>query len=141
MRELIYYGGLIGGSIYLIYGLYKQFTKNQELIDDINTAERNKDRAYKEFNNAKKEMISTIDKVYGKISAERVDQGTIWIGMPDILLKVARELPEDIREEFYKGTKIHKYYYDSFTNRLGNKKYKFEITLENSEVVGWRDIV
>ncbi|PIQ49052.1 MAG: hypothetical protein COW03_07010 [Cytophagales bacterium CG12_big_fil_rev_8_21_14_0_65_40_12] len=89
----------------------------------------------------KRKLIDSIANIYGQEKAQKVNVGTIWIGMPMSLLMVALGKANDIKESVYKGITTEKWYYGEYQTRLGTYKYKLEITLENDEVVGWKDLV
>lgn len=141
MKELIFYGGLVSGVLYLIYTIYKQATEVLERDDKIMIAEQNLNRAKKELGEAKQQVIEQITQVFGRERADKVDKGIVWVGMPHILLMVAMGKAQDIKESLYKGVLIEKWYYGKYQTRLGTYKYKLEITLEDGEVVGWKDLV
>ncbi|VDH02920.1 hypothetical protein [Bergeyella zoohelcum] len=141
MKELIFYGGLVSCVLYLIYAIYKQATEVLERDDKIMIAEQNLNRAKKELGEAKQRVIGQITQVFGRERADKVDKGIVWVGMPYILLMVAMGKAQDIKESLYKGVLIEKWYYGKYQTRLGTYKYKLEITLEDGEVVGWKDLV
>jgi hypothetical protein len=60
--------------------------------------------------------------------------------MPSELLILSWGKPGDIKSEYYKGSKSESWFYDSFVNRLGNKKYRTEVYIENNKIIGWRDL-
>lgn len=139
--ELIFYGGLSICTIYLIYIVVMQMTKSDSRNHAIKLAQQDYDNAKNEKLHTKKKLIDSIAKVYGTEKAEKVNAGTIWMGMQMHLLMVALGKANDIKESIYKGTTTEKWYYGEYQTRLGTYKYKLEITLENDEVVGWKDLV
>jgi len=160
--ELIFYGGLLICSSYLIYTVVMHISKSGNRNDAIKAAQQKYDNAKKEcdnaqqeYDNAKKEcdnakndhintwnkLIDLIANVYGQEKAAKINTGTIWMGMPVYLLMVALGNPNDIKESIYKEKTIRKWYYGGYLTRLGTHKYKLEVTLENDEVVGWKDLV
>jgi len=138
--ELIFYGGILMCSIYLIYIITMQVSKINSRKNAINEAQEEYDLAKNDQVRTKNSLIDSITKIYGKENAEKVNAGTIWTGMPIHLLLVALGKANEIKENTYKGTTSEKWYYGEYQTRLGTYKYKFEITLENDEVVGWKDL-
>lgn len=138
--EFIYYGGLLGGTIYLAFIIYRQISKTITRNKTIRVAENKLNQAIDSQNLIKKKLIDSISKIYGKEKADRVNKGTIWINMPAHLLKVAMGKGENIKESIYRGVITQKWYYGKYQTRLGTYRYKLEITIENNEVVGWKDL-
>lgn len=138
--ELVFYGGIGGGLIYLVFMTYRQISKTISRNKTIRTAENELNRAVNNQSLIKKKLIDSISKVYGQEKASRVNKGTIWINMPIHLLKVAMGKGENIKESIYRGVITQKWYYGKYQTRLGTYRYKLEITIENNEVVGWKDL-
>lgn len=139
--ELIFYGGLLICSLYLIYIVLMQITKSKSRNLSIKLAQQEYNKAMDNQLSTKYKLIGSIANVYGNDKAEKVKIGTIWMGMPMHLLMVARGKANDIKESIYKGKTTEKWYYGEYQTRLGTYKYKLEIILENDEVVGWKDLV
>jgi len=126
---------------YLAYCFYKQTEANDEHITLINTAEKNWVDAIEETTQAKKELIQSIAELFGQNDAERVDQNKIWIGMNKQLLLASWGNAEEIKESYVRGKQVEKMYYRPYINRLGSKKYEFEITVEDFVITGWKDLI
>jgi hypothetical protein len=140
-REFIFYGGIAFCIVYLIYIIFMQITKSNARKDAINCAEMDYQNAKEEEAATKSQLIKVVTKVYGQEKAELVDKGTIWSGMPMHLLLIARGKANEIKKSVYKDTVTEKWYYGEYQTRQGTYKYKKELTLENDEVVGWKDLV
>lgn len=138
--ELIFYGGLLSCFVYLVYIFAMQISKSASRKNSIKIAQQEYDLAKSDQSATKNKLIDTIAKIYGREKAEKVNVGTVWIGMPTPLLMVALGKANDIKESIYKGTTTEKWYFGEYQTRLGTYKYKLEITLENDEVVGWKDL-
>lgn len=139
--ELIFYGGLLTCSAYLIYIIAMQISKSDSRNAAISSAQQDYDNAKNDQRSTQRQLIDSIAKIYGQEKADKVNEGTIWMGMPMHLLMVARGKANDIKESIYKGTTTEKWYYGEYQTRLGTYKYKLEIILENDEIVGWKDLV
>jgi uncharacterized protein YpmB len=139
--ELIFYGGHLSCSIYLVYIIAMQISKSESRKSATKVAQQEYDLAKSDQIATKNKLIDSIAKIYGREKADKVNVGTIWIGMPMHLLMVALGKANDLKESIYKGTTTEKWYYGEYQTRLGTYKYKLEITLENDEVVGWKDLV
>lgn len=138
--ELIFYGGIGGGLIYLLFMTYCQISKTTSRNETIRIAENELNQAIDNQSLIKKKLIDSISKVYGKEKADKVRKGIIWTNMPAHLLKVSMGEGHNIKESIYKGTITQKWYYGRYQTRLGTYKYKLEVVLENNEVVGWKDL-
>lgn len=132
--------GLCGTFLYLLYCLYMQDKTTTELNEDISISENRYNKARKELNKSQNVVFEEIQNLYGSSDLEKVKSRTIWVNMSDLLLIVSMGIAREKKQEFYKGNIIEKWYYDGYVNRLGNQKYRFEVTLENDFVVGWRDL-
>ena len=126
---------------YLAYCFYKQTLANNERITLIKKAEKNWVDAIEETSLAKKELIQSIKELFGQYDAEKVEQNKIWIGMNKQLLLASWGNPEEIKESFVRGKKVEKIYYRPYINRLGSKKYEFEITVEDFVITSWKDLI
>lgn len=140
-KELIFYGGLLVCIVYLTINTLLQITKSKQRNASIEKAQREYDIALNEQTLTKRKLFDSISNVYGQEKADRVNDGTIWVGMPMYLLMVAVGRAKDIKESITKGKKIEKWYYGEYQTRVGTYKYKLEVTLENDVVAGWKDLV
>ena len=129
--ELIFYGVLLTCSLYLIYITAMQISKSTSRKEAIEQAQQEYNFAENDLISTKKKIIDSIAKIYGQEKAEKVNAGSIWVGMPFYLLMVAIGKANDKKESIYKGTTIEKWYYGQYQTRLGTYKYKLEITLFN----------
>jgi hypothetical protein len=132
--------GIAIGTLYLIFCGILQHRKSEERRHAIEDAEFAWISAKGDSEKARNEMLSAIADVYGKEKAIKVDEGTIWEGMPSHLLLAARGGPEDTKEGYFKGKRTERWYYDAYATRLGTVKYKLELILENDALVGWKDL-
>ena len=105
--------------------------KKEKEIDKINTDQKiSREKNRNEF----------LAKKYGADDAYRLKLGKIWQGMTKDMLMVSRGKPGDIDETVYKTKTKAYYFYDSYTTRQDNIKFKFRVSLENDVVVGWKDL-
>ena len=139
-QEILFYIGLIGTILYIAYCTYMQIISNDKRSTSIEFAKSEYESANENFKLAKAKLLKSVSEVHGNEQANKVAQGIIWMAMPKHLLLVAKGKAYDIKESYYKETKTEKWYYGEYINRLGNYKYTLEITLENDEVVGWKDL-
>ena len=131
---------IVVSIVYLLYYYFKQQKANQEYANLVELAEYELEQAKNTFDNISLPVFQHILKEYGEDVAKSVAEGYIRVGMPVELLLVAWGEAEDIKKAVYKETVIEKWYYDGYYNRLSNKKYKTEVTIENSKIVGWKDL-
>lgn len=127
-------------GIYFFVNLYLQIKKNGKRNELISYAQRKMINANKEKELAKINLLKEIEYQFGSDASNKVAKGFVWNGMPDYLLIVSMGKAEDIKENFFRGTRTEKWFYGGKVNRLGNLKYNLEITVENQKVVGWRDL-
>lgn len=131
---------IIGSVAYLSYAYYQQKLADNEREDKIKIAQGSYLKAQIETELTKIDLLQYISEVYGQISAEKVKNRKIWIGMNRDLLVAAWGWAGDIKDTYVRGERIEKWYYKPYYNRLNNLKYKFEITISNDEVTGWKDL-
>jgi hypothetical protein len=131
----------IGALAYLLYAYYQQNEADSNREYKISIATTAYSEAKKETETAKQDLIKFIAGIYGQADADRVSTGKIWIGMNSDLLIASWGRAGDINDSYVRGVRIEKWYYNPYYNRLNNLKYKFEITVENNEIKGWKDLV
>ena len=88
------------------------------------------------FNPIKQLIINN----YGENFASAVANSKVFEAMPEELFVLSWGRPDEVKENFYKDSLIEKWYYQPFYNRLGNKKHRVEVTIENKRVIGWKDL-
>jgi hypothetical protein len=137
---LIFYAGLSTVVIALIVLIYLQIKGNREHEDNITSAQTALRIATQDLTVKRNNLFQSITSIYGQEIADTVDKGNIYNGMPNFLLVLAKGYADNVKESFYKDTRIEKWYYGEYVNRLGNYNYTLEITLENDEVVGSKNL-
>ncbi len=140
MNEIILYGALGVILIVFVYLIYKQLQSDKQHHDNIIGSETAVRMATAELNAKRNNLFHSMEEVYGKEIADIVDKGNLYVGMPNFLLIVAKGYANNVKESFYKNMRIEKWYYGEYVNRLGNYNYELEITLEDDEVVGWKNL-
>ena len=98
---------------------------------------------YAEAEAAKKARLSkTIHSIekYGQTDGSKINDKKIWQGMTKEMLIASRGRPADIDETVYKTKTKAAYFYEPYRTKQGNTRYKFRVSLENSIVVGWKDL-
>ena len=111
--------------------LLEQEEKKEKKIDKINSDKKiSQEKNRNEF----------LAKKYGDDDASKLRLGKIWQGMTKEMLMLSRGKPGDIDETVYKTKTKAYYFYDSYTTRQDNIRYKFRVALENDVVVGWKDL-
>jgi len=127
--------------LYLFITSLIQISKIKTRNSRIRIAQKEySDAQYKE-SKLRFSLIKTIENLYGTDKAQKVDIGTIWIGMPETLLLIARGKANDIKQTIYHDNVKEKWLYGAYETRLRTIKHKLEITVENNVVVGWKDLV
>ncbi len=126
-------------AIYFFVNLYLHISKNSKRNEEISYAQRKMINANKEKELAKKNLLAEIENQFGADASQKVANGYVWNGMPEYLLIVSMGKAEEIKENFFRGTRTEKWFYGGKVNRLGNLKYNLEITVEDQKVIGWRD--
>jgi hypothetical protein len=126
--------------IYLGWIAYQQRKQTIVRNESIFNAQVALQQAEQESKQARQRMLTSITNAYGRDAADKVNGGKIWIGMPVLLLPLAAGKAQDIKENLYKDSRTEKWYYGGHINRLGNTKYKLEVTVEDGTVAGWRDL-
>jgi len=130
-----------GVILYLSNAVYMQKMKNDERTHKINVAKNLYVYSQKGTEVSKKDLLSTITKYYGKNDSDRVNQGKLWIDMESDLLIASWGKPSETKDSYVRGSRIEKWYYNPYYNRLNNLKYKYEITIENNHITGWKDLI
>lgn len=108
--------------------------------DDLDLATDNLNHSTKRMEEAAKPILILTLKQYGERFASNIVGKKICEGMPSELLILSWGKPGDIKTDYYKGVKSESWFYDSYINRLGNKKYRTEVYVENNKIAGWRDL-
>lgn len=132
---------IISIFIYLSYCIYRQAGAIKYRKSQINLAKKKYNNAIQETLVSKKELLNNILEIFGQNDVDRVNENKIYIGMNDKLLLASWGRPSEIKDSVIRGKLIEKYYYRPYINRLGNTKYKFEITLEEYIITGWKDLI
>lgn len=144
MQQTLFYLSNTAIIGYLAYAVGKQ-------IYETNKLEKLRQWSQAEYETAKQEMetvrvdhLVAIKEIYGPIYgediADRLIHNSIFEGMPMILLLTSLGQPAKILDGNHKGVMTSKWYYGESANRLGNPTFELEVTLENYEVVGWKDL-
>ena len=126
--------------LYVIHNLKRQSKENQLIESKIQKAKNEYFKAKSEVERTKRELLETISTVYGKTYAQRVNDNIIWVGMSSDLVIAIYGYCKEIQQSVIRGKLIERWYFHPYTNRLNNIKYKFEITLENNHITGWKDL-
>lgn len=117
-----------------------QMSKTSEREKVIQDAERDYNKAFKEYTDTWVSLIELVAKIYGREKADDVSKGTIWMGMPMRLLLIAKGKADYIKESIYKEKITERWYYGERITRVGTSKYTLEIRLEDDIIVGWKDL-
>ena len=139
-NDTIFYLGLLIVLLAFLALIYLQIKGNREHEENVMTAETALRTATLDLSQKRRTLFQSITEIFGQENANLVDNGEIYIGMSSFLLVIAKGYAAHIKESSYKDTKTEKWYYDEYVNRLGNINYNFEITLENGDVVGWKNL-
>ena len=139
-NDLIFYGGVIGVIVVLFALIYLQNQANKEHEGNVISANTALKIATQDLNLVRKNLFDSIKDVYGQETTDIIEKGGVYIGMPNYLVITSKGYADNIKESFSKGIRVEKWLYGEYTNRLGNYNYTFEVTLENDEVVGWKDL-
>ena len=113
---------------------------NNSYEEEVYSAKIAYEEAVFQTKKAKKDLMEYIETYAGREVREKIEAKKIWIGMEIELLVASWGKAGEVKETYAKGKKIQKCYYFSYVNRLGNVKYKAEVTLENEIVAGWKDL-
>ena len=89
---------------------------------------------------AKVENEKRLNKKYGKEIADKIINNELWIGMTKDILREVKGKADHKTEKMSRGKKREEFFYERYTNRLGNDSYKFRVVVLNDEVDGWNDI-
>ena len=116
-REIIFYLGILGTLIYMIYIIYMQKISNKRRNNEIAFANSEYEIADENFKLIKEKLLKSVSEIHGHKKAEQIAQGIIWISMPKHLLLVAKGKAYDIKESIYKDIVIEKWYYGEYINR------------------------
>ena len=130
-----------GVILYMLNAIYMQINKGGERSQKINVAENLYNYSKKEAEVSKQDLLISITKYYGKNVSDRICQGEIWVNMDIELLIASLGKSSEIKDSYVKGNRIERWYYYPYYNRLNNLKYKFEITIENDLITGWKDLI
>ncbi len=139
-NDIIFYVGLSTVLLAFITLIYLQIKSNGEHADNVITAETALRTATLDLDQKRRNLFQSITETFGQERANQINNGEIYVGMSSFLVIIAKGYAEDIKESLYKDIRTEKWYYDGYVNRLGNTNYNFEITLENEEVVGWKNL-
>lgn len=131
----------LGVILYMSHAIYMQKTKGYERSQKIDVAENLYNSSKKETEVSKQDLLMSITKYYGKDASDRIRQREIWINMEIDLLIASLGKSSEIKDSYVKGNRIERWFYFPYYNRLNNLKYKFEITIENDHITGWKDLI
>ncbi len=126
--------------VYIGINISVDFGNNKDYNIAFDNACNISAKANKDYLDRKKTILNKVEKFYGKEVVSKLDKGTIYVGMNKALVKFAYGKPEEIREELKYNTRIERWYYNGYTNRLGNRKYRLELFIENNLLEGWKDL-
>ena len=139
-NDIIFYVGISIVLLAFIALIYLQIKSNGEHAGNVTVAETALRNATIDLDQKRRNLFQSITETFGQERANQINNGEIYVGMSSFLVIIAKGYAEDIKESFYKDIRTEKWYYDGYVNRLGNTNYNFEITLENEEVVGWKNL-
>lgn len=131
---------LILVALFIIINILIDISNNNSYNKEFDWACELSASANREYLGLKESILKKVEKFYGKETSEKLDKGTIVIGMNKNLVKFAYGKPEEIKEEYRNNVKIERWYYSKYVNRLGNTKYKLELLIENNLLEGWKDL-
>lgn len=89
---------------------------------------------------SKKEEKELYIKKYGDDFANAILNKKLLIGMNYEMVKKIKGKEKKKVENVSRGKEITKLYYDAYKNRQKNISYKFEITLKEGKVNGWKEL-
>ena len=108
---------------------------NLYVLNELNSKKERELKILKEKEERLKELIPK----YGEVYARRIVNEELWVGMDlQMVFEVKGEHSLKV-ENLVKKVKQTILYYDKHVNRLGHDSYDFEITLEEGQVVGWKN--
>ena len=116
-------------------GIWKEwrdlYIQNEKNWDNKNKTEK------EEWEIEKKKLIFE----HGEKIGSKLADGELAVGMNHDHVKIwwGREEDKKITEAVNKK-ELPKLYFGESTNRLGNQKLFYEVTLENGKVIGWVDL-
>lgn len=108
--------------------------------NELDIAAENLRHCENQYDLLAKEIYSITIKQFSERFANNIVDEKICENMPSELLILSWGNPEDKKSQYYKGIKNESWFYNGFTNRLGNRKYKKEVFVENNKITGWRDL-
>lgn len=108
---------------------------NLYILNNLNSEKERELKILKEKEERLKELIPK----YGEVFARRIVNEELWVGMDlQMVFEVKGEHSLKV-ENVVKKVKQTVLYFDKHVNRLGHDSYDFEITLEEGQVVGWKN--
>lgn len=142
--SFLFYTGNIAIIVFLLALVGKQWYETNKLKKWHEEAQARLVDAESDMNFARQNHLLYIEQVYrkhfGHDVGRRVEEGSIFDGMPMNLLLPSLGMPDKIQEGRYKNMLTSKWYYGESINRLGNPTFEYEVTLENHVVVGWKEL-
>lgn len=124
----------------IIVTIIQNSNQKKHYDNQLDTATENLRHCQNQFDLLAKDIYSSTIKQYGERFANNIVDEKICENMPSELLILSCGNPEDKKSQYYKGNKNESWFYDGFTNRLGNRKYRKEVFVENNKITGWRDL-
>lgn len=124
----------------LIWTFVENSNLKSSYKSEIDNALENLNQCETRMNEIANPVFQIIIKNFGERFASNVANKKICEEMPSELLILSWGKPGDIKSDYYKGTKFESWFYDSYVNRLGNKKFRTEVYVENNKIAGWKDL-
>lgn len=87
----------------------------------------------------KKAIASLLEKYKDQDIVDKIMNDEYWQGMTESMLFDSLGAPGKHKEDVLKERVKIKYYFNPFEDGQENTKYKFEVTVENDLVVGWKE--
>ena len=131
---------LIIGSIILIVTLIQNNTIRNQYNAELKDATDNLEYEKKKHLEAFSPIYELIYEHFGDKYIDLLTNRKICEGMPTEILTLSWGKPGNVKTSYFKGVESQSWFYNSYYNRLGNKKFRTEVRIENNIIVGWRDL-
>lgn len=114
---------------------------------EVAKLQRKLDREFKEYqklmkgsSETKPKKTARLKETFGEEFAKGILSNSLMLGMSYEAVIEIKGYPSKKVENATNGHLTMKLYFGEFKNRLKNKSYKFEVTLTDGKVVGWKDL-
>ena len=126
--------------LYIFINLILQVARTWSRNNEIENAKQKMLDADLAKKTAKENLLKELSNHFDADITKKVTVGDIWDGMPDFLLTIALGKAFEIKKANVDGIATEQWYYGRYKTKLGNIKYRQEVTLEDKIVVDWRDL-